>query len=208
VDLGDLLAEDEPPQVEVVDGAVEERAAGVLTLRLPPDLQVEDGVREGAADGLDAAEPAAPHDLSGALHVPVAAEVVADEHPERRARGALDDPVGLLERRRERLLEEEVLARVERGDRELGVRGRRRADRDRVDRAVAEQRLDVDRACPGPAPSGLGRALRRGVRDRDDLDLRHVPERRQVPVERDVPAADDPEAHAAILAVARFVPPE
>ena len=54
----------------------------------------------------------------------------------------------------------------------------------------------LDRAGTGAARR-LGRALGDRVRDRGDLDLRHVPERRQVPVERDVAAADDPETHAA-----------
>src|SRR5205823_14238411 len=130
----------------------EERPTAQLTARLPLALLVEDGARERGADGLDAAETAVPHRLPRPLHEPVAAEVEADEHLERRARGALRDPVGLLERRRDRLLQEEVLAGVERGDRELGVRGRRRADGDRVDATVAEQRLDVTGPRAGKLP--------------------------------------------------------
>ena len=48
-------------------------------------------------------------------------------------RGRRDDPVGVLERRRQRLLDEDVATGRQRFDGDLGVRIRWRADRDEVD---------------------------------------------------------------------------
>jgi hypothetical protein len=102
--------------------------------------------------------------------------------------GGRDHRVALLERGCHRLLDEHVDAGAQRGDRQLGVRGRRRRDADEVQVLCREQVLDLF-VRPGGGEAEL-RAQRGGlagsdVAQGDDLALSPEP-----PVAVDVGAGD------------------
>jgi hypothetical protein len=104
------------------------------------------------------------------------------------------------------LLEDEVLARLEGGRRELDVRPVRRADMDDVDRGVGQQRPDVRRRVRH-AERGSPRAGSLAIRasDRDDVGVPAAADR--VDVERPDEAGPDDggpkEAHGIMAAAAR-----
>ena len=109
---------------------------------------------------------------------------------------------GLLERRRDRLLDEHVLARLERRPRQPAVLGHAREHHDDVDVRVRADR-GVGRQVGAQAePLGRRQPLRRvGVVDRDDLDaaLAAQPlDQGHVRRPEDAPAADDAQPHAHV----------
>ena len=104
-----------------------------------------------------------------------------------------DDRVGVGERDAHRLLDEDVEARVERVEHDLGVRAGGRADDDGVEPARVEQRAVVG-VEPGDAVARAERLPHGRARLRERRELKPVAERRQIrDVHRlgDEAAADD-----------------
>src|SRR5918992_3946640 len=115
------------------------------------------------------------------------------EHPVAGARG-LDDLLRLLDRASERLLDKAVLARLEHLARQLGVRGHRGGERDRIERLVAEHLVEgagrtSSRKRPREPIQGLGRL----VAEPGELAFRQAVE---VPCEVGTPVAEahDPDS--------------
>ncbi len=83
-----------------------------------------------------------------------------------------DHPVAILERERERLLDEHMLAMLECEDRLIGMEPMRRADIDRLDLGIGAQRLEVGEGLGAEvagealarARQGIGRGMKRELR--------------------------------------------
>ena len=99
------------------------------------------------------------------------------------AGGGIRHRLGLGDRVRERLLDQHVLARLERGDRDLGVRVARGHDVDDVDVVAGDHLAPVGRRL-GPAPllGGCGDGIRIAADDHGHLDrIRQVEHARRLP---------------------------
>ena len=96
-----------------------------------------------AVDVVDVAELARVGDLLQLDHARVVLEQVADHQDLARALGRGRDLLGVGDGLRQRLLDEAVLAGLERLEREVGVGRHRRGDDHRVERVVGEQIVDV-----------------------------------------------------------------
>ena len=152
-DAGEGLPGDVLREVDDVRADVAERARAGLVLLQPPRHgrgRVGDPVLQVlGADVPDVAEPPVGDELAGQAdrrHAPVGE---ADHRPDPAGRGLLGrlgHRLGLRDRVGQRLLAEHVLAGLERGDGDLGVRVTRGADVDQVDV------VPLDHA----APVGLG----------------------------------------------------
>jgi hypothetical protein len=106
-------------------GHLEQRAAAAIA-PAPPLRQIALEPRGAGVRGpvrLDGAEPSALDHRAGPAHERVLPEVEADGGPDGRAARALDEAVGVVERQRQRLLDEEMPARVEDRERDLAVEG-------------------------------------------------------------------------------------
>ena len=115
-----------------------------------------------------------------------------------RARASSDEVVGLVDGRRERLVDVHVLARLEREPRVRVVQADRRRDGDGVDAALGQQRLEIgERVRDAEALGGGGRAAGHRIADRMHdhavLDVR-LCQVRQQSAQRDRARADDAEA--------------
>jgi hypothetical protein len=164
---GDHVAGDELRHVDDVRADVAERARPRLVLPQAPDqreLRVDDPVLQvGRAHMAHLSEPALLHEPARQRHRRHAPVVEADHA----AHAALPRPLGRRDHRarlvhgvRERLLTEHVLAGVQRGDRDLGVRVAGRAYVDQLHVVATEQPLPVGF---GAAPAQLGRGGLHGV---------------------------------------------
>ena len=131
----------------------------------------------GRPHQFDAAEPARGHDRPRLPHQPVGAQV--EPHGERAvaAVGRRPDRQSVLPGHRDRLLQVDVLARLESRDRDLGVERGRDADGDHVDPWIAHEGIRVGvGADPREGPHDDGEALRVRVGRRDGTkagDPRH-----------------------------------
>ena len=156
-----LLTGDVLGQVDDVRADVAERAGAGLVLVQPPAHRgggVGDPVLEVLrADVPHGADPALLDQPAGQRDGRDAAVGEADHRHGRRAAAARSAAVGhrlgLGDGVGERLLAEHVLARVERGDRDLGVGVARRADVDQVD-VVAGRAAGASRSPSTPSPGG------------------------------------------------------
>src|SRR5205085_11135188 len=105
---------------------------------------------------------------------------------------ALRYEVAVAERERERLLYEDVLARVNRGQRDFGVERGRHADRDRFNARVLQEPAPVRVATLDAVSIGdRVQARRVQVRERERLDARHTAKRREVARLRHAPATHE-----------------
>jgi hypothetical protein len=141
VDLDDLRAGDVPGHVEVVDGHVQEQAAGAA------DVAHRRGRRVAAGDPRELRLADLPGRHGGGHGLVGRVEAAVEADLERHA-GGVDGgerAVDLGEVERHRLLAEDRLAGLRRRDDQLGVRVGRRADRDGVDVGRVEQLVEVRR---------------------------------------------------------------
>ena len=125
----------------------------------------------------------------GEVGVEAPVEAHLQRHPGLVDRG--DGPVGVIEGQRHRLLAEDVLTGSGRGDHEIGVSGRGRADRHRVDAGVGDQLVRIG--------VGAGRAdrLRRfqvRICHRDQGGVVEAASQRRGVEAADPPGADQAEA--------------
>ena len=103
--------------------------------------------------------------------------------------------LGLGRVQRERLLTEHVHARGGRGDRDLGVRGRRCGDRDRVHGSERERGIEIRDGVSDARALGTPRGLRCVAADqRDDLETRAT-QRRDVDATAETRTDDDGSGH-------------
>jgi hypothetical protein len=117
-----------------------------------------------------------------------------------------DDPIGRLQRDVDRLLDHDVLSRLQRADGQLDMRCGGRRDRQRVDARVGEHSVEVGRVTT--RTTGLGQpASRRVPRAHDDAQLRELPQARDRPrVDiRDHPGADQRETDLRLRAHRRHL---
>ena len=104
-------------------------------------------------------------------------EGVVDGQHEAAAIGLVDQALRLLGRRRDRLLDEDVLAGLERPHRQVEVARDRRRDGDRVDARVVQHRAEVAGDLDGrKARLHAGEALRAEIAHRHETRSRRVPE--------------------------------
>jgi hypothetical protein len=122
----------------------------------------------------------------------MAAHVEADSHHPARPRRAREHSVAIVQRGREGLLDEHVLAGLQCREGDLRVLRRRHAHRDHLDFGVCEQCLPVAQAGRDPEPGGDRRdTCRVDVCGGDDSGVGDVAQRRQVQLGRGEPTADD-----------------
>jgi hypothetical protein len=102
------------------------------------------------------------------------------------------EPVGVVQRERERLLDEDVAPRVERGNRDGGMIAGRREDPDDVGRIGGEKGADIGKPA-GDAELVRDAGSARGIAIDDGLDARAAdpPERWQMLEFADLAAADE-----------------
>ena len=166
------VADEEAGEVDHVGAEVAERARpgrrGVEAPRVErrivaPVLQV------AAAEVADLAELARLDHLAGEAHGGDEAVVEGAEVLDAGRRDALPDVVALVGVAAERLLAEDVLARLGRGDRRLGVERVRAAVVEQADRRVADDVAPVGRPALVPVPLGrAGDGLLVPAGDRDE----------------------------------------
>ncbi len=189
-------------EVRVVHVEVEQRATRHLTVRKPSWRHGRDATERGAHD------PAVPSFVDGLLQpLPLRPE----PHAHRRHEQALRARRGLRNARRrhrierERLLAEDVLAGLERGDRQRFMRGRRHADVHDVHVRMANQRLKVRRSRDARHVERVGRAgnIAPAAREitagafRVLIGDRHEPRTRHLAVGADVHAPHEAETDDA-----------
>ena len=109
-----------------------------------------------------------------------------------------DDPVGVGERHRHRLLDEDRLARLGRGDAELGVRGRGARDRDGVDVGCREQLGGIGDGPRSEAVAECGRDPGCRVGHGDKLHARQALGQRAGVVRADPACADEAESQRCL----------
>ena len=146
-DLDDVVAEHGAQEIGHVDAEVEQRAAageprieeprGVGRPRLGP------GMAESGAHPRDRADVAAGDRVARGDERGREPQVVRRHQQHTGVGRGREHGVGLGDRARDRLFDENVLAGLGRGDRHLGVERVRRADRDRVDVVVIEHRAPI-----------------------------------------------------------------
>ena len=169
-DLGDLFAGDVLGQVDDVGADVAERTGARLGLVQPPGqrrLGIGDPVLEVLRPHVpDLADPALGDEPAGQRDRRHPSVGEADHRAYavlRSPLGGRDHRLGLGDGVGQRLLAEHVLARLERGDRDLGVRVPRRADVDEVDVRRSTRRrqsVSVSSQPSRPAASAVRSASR------------------------------------------------
>jgi hypothetical protein len=171
----------------VVRAELDQRAARTLDAR-----------RERRLERNDLAERSRRDERGRFADERVVAQVEADHQRHARLVDAAADRVRILERQRERLLDEDVLAGGERGEHDLGVRLRRDEDADGRDVRIGQQLRVVsvqprlrERRREGRARGDVA------IRERDDLNAGEPRERRSVALARDLPATDQSECERA-----------
>ena len=115
----------------------------------------------GATSGLD--------EIPDGLEVAVPASVLEHRDPPAEPLRVLDERPALIRGRRERLVDDDVQACIERGRRDTGVRGRWRPDHDEVEVVCSLEHL-----LEGRQHQGI-RMLHRGVRRATRIAARDVP---------------------------------
>ena len=121
----------------------------------------------------------------------VPAEVESDDRSDTGRRGSLDQKVAIAHRERERLLDEDVLAGIDRREHDLRMQVTGRGHADHVDRRIREQVAVIAApAADSEMVSGGAQRLGARVRQGDRLGLVDAGERRQVEVSARAAAAD------------------
>ena len=174
-----------------MDADVKQRAAAGDLLVREPAAGVPGAAQAGGLGVVDLAE--VPGVDEGLQHLAVRGVAAHEADLDHRVVG-LDDALELLrlgEGAGDRLLDQHVLARLDSGDRPLGVGVVPGADRDAVDLGIGEQLAGVGVGAPGAVLVGdlLG-ALEVHVRHGDQLDVGVLRVRGEVGL-GDAPGADD-----------------
>ena len=189
-------AEEREQQLEAVAAEVEHRPAArfrpldepvafFVRLRIEPFERVD--LREDGLPDLTGREERS-HARDDRIEVAVVGDTEGDAM--RAARG--DHPLALADVHRHRFLAEDVLARLGRGDRLLGVEPHRRGHVDGVDAGIADEILPPRMPTVGAARRRKRfRQVRPRPADRNELATRRVPQRRRDSLPDNVARADE-----------------
>lgn len=173
-----------------MDGHLIERTTSLLT-PLPPIGNLVVMAGESRANELDFTEVAAPNHLSPFAQKPMPTQVEADCHFGDRLGRVLDQQVAFLEIERQWLLDQQMLPRTERGERNHHVTLSGHTNRERVDIRIVDECAKISRAPDDLKTIGDHREpIRVDVGNRDNLGRRQRLERRQMALQRYAPTSD------------------
>jgi hypothetical protein len=191
-------APDQPSNVEVVRSLAEDDATALTRVQLRGQARpVQPVIEVPAVDHPQPSQTPAAHDLADGLDRRFVALRLADDHLDSSVLDRLDHPVGVRERDRERLFDNDVFRRACRRQDVLGVQVRRRRDIHRVNVRVRTQRLDAGvaahRILLSESLDQIGARVRRG----EERGVRMTQNRRQRRYGR-AAQAHEPEPHRLV----------